>query len=87
MLNQVLFFRKLAVLGLSIGIISLSISGAIAADSHSNSSNNSAQETAQFRSIEQPLVNKVAVTLGGLGLIGLELWWFLFSKSKSLKDD
>lgn len=87
MLNQVLFLRKLAGLGLSIGISLLPISEAIAAESHSNPSNDSPHKTAQFRSIEQPLVNKVAVTFGGLGLIGLELWWFLFSKSKSLKDD
>lgn len=87
MLDQVLFLRKLAGLGLSIGMTFLPISGAIAAESHSNLPNNSAHKTAQFTSIEQPLVNKVAVTFGGLGLIGLELWWFLFSKSKSLKDD
>lgn len=31
----------------------------------------------QFRRIEQPLSLKVAVTVGGLGLIALELWWFL----------
>ena len=31
----------------------------------------------QFRRIEQPLSLKVAVTLGGLSLIALELWWFL----------
>lgn len=37
----------------------------------------------QFRRIEQPVVNKVAVTLGGVGLIGLEIWWFLLSKPKS----
>lgn len=41
------------------------------------------EQTEQFRRIEQPLGNKVAVTLGGLGLIGLELWWFLSSKPKS----
>jgi len=41
------------------------------------------QENAQFQRIEQPLGLKVAVTLGGIGLIGLELWWFLFSKSKA----
>jgi plastocyanin domain-containing protein len=41
------------------------------------------EQTGQFRYIEQPLGSKVAVTLGGLGLIGLELWWFLFSKPKS----
>lgn len=36
-----------------------------------------------FRPIEQPLSLKVAVTLGGLALIGLEAWWFLFSKQKA----
>ena len=36
----------------------------------------------QFRRIEQPLVLKIGVTVGGLALIGLELWWFLFSKTK-----
>jgi plastocyanin domain-containing protein len=37
----------------------------------------------QFQRIEQPLSNKIAVTLVGVGLIGLELWWFLFSKPKA----
>jgi len=37
----------------------------------------------QFRRIEQPLALKMAVTLGGATLIGLELWWFLFSKTKA----
>lgn len=39
----------------------------------------------QFRRIEQPFANKAIVTLGGLGLIGLELWWFLLSKPKPRK--
>lgn len=39
----------------------------------------------QFHRIEQPLANKAIVTLGGLGLISLELWWFLLSKPKSRK--
>lgn len=34
----------------------------------------------EFAKIEQPLALKLAVTLGGVGLIGLELWWFLYSK-------
>jgi plastocyanin domain-containing protein len=38
-------------------------------------------ETGEFQPIEQPLALKVGVTVGGLALIGLELWWFLFSKS------
>jgi plastocyanin domain-containing protein len=41
------------------------------------------QQTEQFRPIEQPFGIKAAVTVGGLGLIGLELWWFLFSKPTS----
>lgn len=43
----------------------------------------STMQNRQFRRIEQPIENKVAVTLGGLGLIGVELWWFLLSKPKS----
>ncbi|MCW6050946.1 cupredoxin domain-containing protein [Microcoleus sp. A2-C5] len=38
--------------------------------------------TTQFRPIQQPFGLKVGVTLGGLALIGLELWWFLFSKTQ-----
>lgn len=41
------------------------------------------EQTSQFRRLEQPLGTKIAVTLGGLGLIGLELWWFLISKNKA----
>lgn len=41
------------------------------------------EETARFRRIEQPLGLKVGVTVGGIALIGLELWWFLWSKTKS----
>lgn len=37
----------------------------------------------EFHRIEQPLNHKIAVTLAGIGLIGLELWWFLLSKPKS----
>lgn len=40
-------------------------------------------QTNQFRRIEQPLSLKVAVTIGGLGLIGIELWWFLLSQAQS----
>ncbi len=39
------------------------------------------EQTSQFQKIEQPLSLKLAVALGGLGLIGAELWWFMFSKS------
>ncbi|MGH2412745.1 MAG: hypothetical protein ACRDEA_03420 [Microcystaceae cyanobacterium] len=39
----------------------------------------------QFRRIEQPFWVTGAVTVGGLSLIGLELWWFLLSKPKFSK--
>jgi len=44
-------------------------------------------QTNQFRRIEQPIGLKAAVTLGGLGLIGAELWWFVFSKTRSQKAE
>lgn len=42
----------------------------------------SVMETHKFQKIEQPIGLKLAVALGGLGLIGAELWWFMF-KAKS----
>lgn len=41
------------------------------------------QSDHQFSRIEQPLSLKILVTLGGLGLIGTEVWWFLFSQTTS----
>ena len=41
------------------------------------------EENVRFRRIEQPLGLKVGVTAGGIAMIGLELWWFLWSKTKS----
>jgi len=41
----------------------------------------SSEQTSQFNHIEQPLGLKVGVAIGGLALIGLELWWFLLYKS------
>lgn len=38
-------------------------------------------QTSQFQKIEQPLSLKLAVALGGLGLIGAELWWFISAKA------
>lgn len=35
-----------------------------------------------FQKIEQPLTVKMLVTAGGVGLMGLELWWFLWSQKK-----
>lgn len=44
------------------------------------------EQTTQLRRIEQPMSLKIGVTLGGLALIGTELWWFVFSKNKSSKS-
>lgn len=44
-----------------------------------------AEQVSQFHKIEQPLELKLAVTLSGLGLIGLELWWFLGSQIPTSK--
>ncbi len=80
MLRKATFFGTLAGLGFLLG----AISGAIAAEpGMSDMNNHTAPQPNQFQRIEQPLGNKVIVTLGGLGLIGLELWWFLLSKPKS----
>lgn len=43
----------------------------------------SSEPTTQFRRLEQPLGLKVGITLGGVALIGLELWWFLLSKTEA----
>ncbi len=45
------------------------------------------EQTNRFRRIEQPIGLKAVVTLGGLGLIGAELWWFVFSKTRSQKAE
>lgn len=82
MLKKATFFGTLAGLGFSVG----AISGAIAARPNMDGMNqHTAAQSNQFQRIEQPLGNKIAVTVGGLGLIGLELWWFLLSKPKSRK--
>jgi plastocyanin domain-containing protein len=71
-------------LGMVLGIAS---SNAVAQMPHNMKEMQPSQreQTGQFQPIEQPLRNKIIVTVGGLGLIGLELWWFLLSKPKSAK--
>ena len=41
----------------------------------------------EFRRIQQPLVTSAAVSMAGLGIIGLELWWFMFSKPKTKSEE
>jgi len=81
MLKRATFFGTLAGLVFLFGVIS----GALAEMPTEHMTQPNSTQSTQFRRIEQPLGNKVAVTLGGLGLIGLELWWFLLSQPKSKK--
>lgn len=64
----------------SLGLLLEMTLGVQAAEMPANPSGHS-----QFYSIEQPLELKIVVTIGGLALIGLELWWFLFSETKHNK--
>ncbi len=58
-------------MGLSVGIVS------------SMSAQEMKHNSAKFQPIEQPITLRVAIALGGLSLIGAQLWWFLGSKPKS----
>jgi len=44
-------------------------------------------QDSRFQTIQQPLTVKLLVTAGGIGLIGLELWWFLFSEKTAKKAE
>jgi plastocyanin domain-containing protein len=70
-MKRAIFWGTVAGLGFLLG----TISGSIAAEVPG--------KTGQFQPIEQPLSHKIWVTIGGVGLIGLELWWFLLNKPKS----
>ncbi|MGI0494366.1 hypothetical protein ACN4EG_21490 [Alkalinema pantanalense CENA528] len=47
----------------------------LAQDMHSPSANPAAKP--EFQAIDQPLSHRAIVTIGGITLIGMELWWFL----------
>lgn len=80
-MNKTAIIGSIASLGVVLGI---ACDRAFAQKSHQMHPSPT-EQVSQFQRLEQPLANKVAVTLGSLGLIGLELWWFLFSKPKSQK--
>jgi plastocyanin domain-containing protein len=75
MFSQRQILGSLAGLGIILGIASGVRANQI--------STHPANSTAQFRQVEQPLSLKIGVTAVGLSLIGLELWWFLFSKNQA----
>lgn len=80
MINKTMMMSSLAMLGLLFGLVA---GGAIAQETHEGMPHPNTEPAGEFQRIEQPLWAKGAVTAGGLGLIGLELWWFLLSKPKS----
>ncbi|MBE9020842.1 cupredoxin domain-containing protein, partial [Chroococcidiopsidales cyanobacterium LEGE 13417] len=82
MVNKSAIASAIASLGLALGIAS---GQAVAQMPHEGMQHSESERTSQFERIEQPLWLKGAVTASGLGLIGLELWWFLLSKPKSQK--
>jgi plastocyanin domain-containing protein len=63
-------------------LVGVAAGGAIAQAPHEGMQP-SPEQTGQFQRLDQPLWLKGVVTTGGLGLISLELWWFLLSKPKS----
>jgi plastocyanin domain-containing protein len=69
--------------GIVSGLVSLSLLlGAISSTAQMPHQTHPSAQPEESR-LEQPLWLKGAVAVGGFGLIGLELWWFLFSKPKS----
>lgn len=78
-------FRRITTLGslASLSLLLNIVSGTAGAQTPMEMPGHASEQTSQFRRIEQPLGLKVGVTLGGLALIGLELWWFLLSQPKS----
>jgi plastocyanin domain-containing protein len=80
MMKQSTILGSLASLGVLLGITS---GAAVAQMDHEGMQ--PIEQTEGFQRIDQPLWVKGAVTAGGLGLIGLEVWWFLLNKPKSRK--
>jgi plastocyanin domain-containing protein len=78
---KTLTLAGLASLGFTLGLAS----GTPAQTGHDTMTDHTREQTGQFQRIDQPLWSKAAVTGAGLGLIGLELWWFLLSQPKSRK--
>ena len=70
---------------LALPFISLVLSVLMATSAQARPSESHSESSNKFSQIEQPLPVKVGVTLGGVALIGLELWWFLISKPKAKK--
>ena len=86
MLKKAIFFGTLVGIGFLFGVISGAIASAKMHDDHNMQTETSKTTQLPFKSINQPLSNKILVTIGGVGLISAELWWFLLSQPKSKKN-
>ena len=82
MINKTKIYGSLAGLGFFLALIP---NVALAQEMEVEMPVSEGEQTSQFQKIEQPLSLKLAVAVGGLGLIGAELWWFMFSKTESRK--
>lgn len=80
MLNKKTIIGSIATFGLLFGVAT---NKALGQQMLHENHNSATSQTSEFQRIEQPLWVKAAVTASGLGLIGLEIWWFLLSKPKS----
>lgn len=69
----------------SLGFFFALVSGEAVAQTTSEIPTTEKSQMTTFRTIEQPLWVKGTVTTVGLALIGLEIWWFVFSKAKPQK--
>lgn len=81
MFSKTKIFKNLAGLGFFLALITNS---ALAqTDLEMTMSISGGEQTSKFQKLEQPLALKLAVIVGGVSLIGTELWWFMLSKTKS----
>ena len=74
MFNKKQIYSTVISLGLLLGTSQITIA---------ETAKTKSEYTSKFQPIEQPLPLKIGVTLGGLALISIEMWWFLFSKKKA----
>lgn len=87
MISKKVVMANLAGMGLWLGLFSslTVLPEADSANAQMPMATPEAEQPTQFRRLEQPLGLKIGVVAGGAALIGLELWWFLFSKQQSQK--
>ncbi|MBF2035505.1 MAG: hypothetical protein IGR92_08485 [Leptolyngbyaceae cyanobacterium T60_A2020_046] len=67
--------------------VMLAIAPSPALPPHGHGEPDSANRSEQFQKIDQPLWLKLIVITGGLGLMGAELWWFVFSQPSAKNPD